>query len=71
MKLIYIICQYNGYEGHGAPLQAIEDSATAEALVRAMQAGAFSTTFRLYAVPVWPDADGQTYREPVPAWDQK
>lgn len=54
---IFVITQYNGYEGHSAPVQAFEREADARAAL-ALVSG--TETWRLYSVPVWP--------EPSEAW---
>lgn len=64
LNAIYVICRHNGTEGHGAPIQASEDLDEAKALLKLMCAIGY-TTFKLYAVPIWPDADGQEYRTAI------
>jgi hypothetical protein len=57
---IFVIAQYGGCEGHSAPVQAFEREADARAALALAEQS--STTFRLYAVPVWP--------EPTKPWFQ-
>lgn len=56
---IFVIAQYSGYEGHSAPVQAFERETDARA---ALALAGHSETWRLYAVPIWP--------EPAEAWFQ-
>lgn len=50
---IYVICTYEGYEGHGAPRQAFTDLDDAKAAVK-LANSSYGATYRLYAVPIWP-----------------
>jgi hypothetical protein len=50
--MIFVIAQYSGYEGHSAPVQAFEREEDAKAAVAILSS---TETWKLYAVPVWPE----------------
>jgi hypothetical protein len=49
---IFVITQFSGYEGHSAPVQAFEREQDARAAIAIVS---HSETWRLYAVPIWPE----------------
>lgn len=63
-RFSYVVIQYSGYEGHGAPLLAFDNLEDAVSFASAMSAVNLGHSVRVYAVPIWP-AEIKPFPEPV------
>lgn len=60
---VYVLSENGGYEGHRAPAQAALTLAEARGLARVMRAA--GRNIEIFAVPVWPNTDGEEFRKPI------
>lgn len=62
---IYVLANNNGGEGYSPPLQAFRDGETARAAQKLASLNSYGS-LELFAVPLWPNVDGEPFPKPVP-----